>query len=196
MKGKLIPLRRVGGEPAEMSDAGLVASCAMGEVAALGALFDRYSGAVYGFLARFAPSRADADDLVQATFLEVQRAAPRFQGKSSVKTWILAIAANIARHHLRDEGRRLAGVSALAERPRAEAGRPDEVAAERELIARIGEAVAALSHDLRVVFVLCDLEGVPGVEAARVLGLRDGTLTRRLCEARKAIRAALGGSWR
>ena len=54
----------------------------------------------------------------------------------------------------------------------------------------------ALPHDLRAAFVLCDLEEMPGVEAARALDVRAGTLWRRLHEARRALRAALfdGGS--
>ena len=50
-----------------------------------------------------------------------------------------------------------------------------------------------LAPDLREVFVMCDLEEVPGAEAATALGLREGTLWWRLSEARKALRKALEG---
>ena len=59
------------------------------------------------------------------------------------------------------------------------------------LIARLEDQLGRLPEDLRVAFVMCDVEGVAGVEAARVLGLREGTLWRRLHFARKALRAAL-----
>ena len=91
MKGKLLALRRVAGDPAEMSDVALLAACAVGDSAALGALFDRHRSAVQRFLARLADQR-DTDDLVQETFLQVNRSADRFRGRSSVKTWILGIA--------------------------------------------------------------------------------------------------------
>jgi len=57
----------------------------------------------------------------------------------------------------------------------------------------LAAALDRLPHDLRTVYVLCDLEDLPGVEAARVLGLRDGTLWRRLHEARRALREAIEG---
>ena len=107
MTAKLVPLRRISGDITEMSDEALLAACGTGDAPALGALFDRFHQAVYRFASRLAVTDDLArDDLVQATFLEVQRAAPSFRGTSSVKTWILGIAANIARHTLRAERRR------------------------------------------------------------------------------------------
>lgn len=196
VKGKIIPLRRVQGDSAEMSDEALVAACAVGEAAALGALFDRYQSTVYRFLARLAGTDArDLDDLVQATFLEVYRASRQFRAKSQVKTWILGVAFNIARHHIRSEVRRKAMVNALSERS-GQGGDvpPDEAASRRQMMTRLQQALSMLPPDLRVVFVMCDLEEIRGVDAAQILKIREGTLWRRLHEARKALREALGGS--
>ena len=77
--------------------------------------------------------------------------------------------------------------------PRQTAPRPDEASEHNELLARLQVAVLALSPKLRVVFLMCDVEGIPGVEVARGLGLRQGTLWRRLHEARRRLRAALEG---
>jgi DNA-directed RNA polymerase specialized sigma24 family protein len=60
-----------------------------------------------------------------------------------------------------------------------------------EALRRIERVLEALPHDLRVAFVLCDLEGISGVDAARTLGVRPGTVWRRLHEARKELRARL-----
>jgi RNA polymerase sigma-70 factor (ECF subfamily) len=60
-------------------------------------------------------------------------------------------------------------------------------------MARLKAAMEGLPHDLREVFVMCDLEEIRGVDAARVLDIREGTLWRRLHEARKALREALEG---
>src|SRR5258708_32534723 len=113
---KVLPLRRVEGVLSEMSDEALVAACAVGEAAALGALFDRHRTSVYRFLSRVCAShRGDLDDLVQSTFVEVFRSAARFSGCGRVSTWVFGIAANVARHHVRGEARRralLASVSA------------------------------------------------------------------------------------
>src|SRR5687767_5061415 len=101
------PARREAAGGEVLSDEALLAACATGDAAALGALFDRFHDAVYRFAARLATTDELArDDLVQATFLEVCRTAHTFRGGSAVKTWILGVAANVARHTLRSEQRR------------------------------------------------------------------------------------------
>jgi RNA polymerase sigma-70 factor, ECF subfamily len=193
--GKLLPLRRVESSPAAMSDDALLAACGVGDGSALGALFDRYHRDVYRFLARVSRSGAkDLDDLVQATFVEVGRAAGGFRGRSAVRTWVLGVAANVARHHVRSEVRRRSMVERASELPQPTASLPDENLEHRQLVERLGVALAELPHHLREAFVMVDLEEVPVVEVARALGLREGTLGRRLHEARKALRAALGES--
>jgi len=191
--GKLVPLRRVTGEVTELSDEALVAACATGDTAALGALFDRFNVAVYRFVARLATvDEAARDDVVQATFLEVQRCAAKFRGGSSVKTWILGVAANVARRALRGERRRRARQAVfLVEHETVEAVRPDATIERRRLMARIADALAQLPHDQQVAFVMCDLEQLTGVEVARALRIPEGTLWRRLHQARKAMRDAM-----
>ncbi len=192
MTAKLVPLRRVAGDVAELSDEALLAACATGDAAALGALFDRFHVAVYRFAARLPTTdEAARDDLVQATFLEVSRTARKFRGTSSVKTWLLGVAANLARHQLRGEQRRrvrqarfLDGISAVPDAP-------EEALDRRRLLGRIAGALASLPHDQQVAFILCDLEQGPGVDVARALAIPEGTLWRRLHHARKAVRAAI-----
>jgi RNA polymerase sigma-70 factor (ECF subfamily) len=192
---RLIPLRRIEGDAAAMSDEALLAACATGDAAALGALFDRFSDAVYRFTGRLATTDELArDDLVQATFLEVRRTAHAFRGTSSVKTWILGIAANVARHALRGERRRRAHQARYLERIEGAPAPLDDQVARRALMARIAEALAALPRDQQIAFLLCDLEQLPGAEVARALGIPEGTLWRRLHTARKAMRAAVEGA--
>ena len=192
MTAKLVPLRRVTGDIAEMSDEALLAACATGDASALGALFDRFHVAVYRFAARLPVTDELArDDLVQATFLEVRRAAPSFRGSSTVKTWILGIAANVARHTLRAERRRRAHQAGYLERIAASPELLDAQVERRKLLARVAEALAALPRDQQIAFILCDLEQLPGVEVARALEVPEGTLWRRLHTARKAMRGAI-----
>lgn len=193
-RGQIVPLRRVVGDAHEMSDEALLAACAVAEPAALGALFDRHAVCVHRFLARVAPAgRGDLDDLVQMTFVEVWKSSSRFRGTGSARSWILGIAANVARHHARGEARRSSAMRDLAEVPPPRAPRPDEQAARGQLVERLAEAVRRLPHDLRVAFVLCDVEGIPGAAAARALGVREGTMWRRLHDARKRLRSRLEG---
>lgn len=183
----------------QLSDEALLAACAVGDPQALGALFDRHHDALHGFLDRLARPYADEiDDLVQATFVEVWRGARRFRGGAAVRTWMFGIASNLVRRRIRSEGRKRAALTALSVTPAApapgHADRPDDATIRAQLVERLGPALAALSHELREVFVLCDVEGVPGVEVARALGLRQGTVWRRLHDARRRLRRALEGA--
>ncbi len=187
MRHKIAYLHR-NNTDAAAPDAALITACGNGDATALGALFDRHHQAVYRFLSRMSGADGpDLDDLVQTTFIEVGRSASRFAGRSSVKSWILGIGANVARHHIRSEVRRKRTVKALeavqyhgGETPEATYGRQQQVE-------QLTEALEGLSHKLRVVFVMCDLEGISGVEAASTLGIKPGTLWRRLHDARKKL---------
>ncbi len=131
------------------------------------------------------------DDLVQTTFMEVWRAAKKYDARGSVRSFVFGIAANTVRHHVRGAKRRRDAIAALPEPPPSRA--PDATAIRNQQLDRLATALAALPHDLRVAYVMCDLEDIPGVEAARALDVRAGTLWRRLHEARRALREAIGG---
>ncbi len=192
---RVIPIRRIGGAPAEMSDEALVAACATGENAALGALYDRHVEAVRRFLARMSGTdERDLDDLVQATFETVPRAARRFDGDSQVRTWLFGVANNVARHHVRSEIRRKRLASAFAdERKGGSAADTASEVMERERASRLQAAIADLPDKLREAFVLVYLEGIAGGEVAKLLGVREGTIWKRLFQARARLRESLGG---
>lgn len=192
MSAKIIPIRRVEGDLPEMSDDALLAACGTGDSAALGALFDRFNADVYRIAGRFPRiDDLERDDIVQATFLQVTRMAPTYRGIATVRTWILGIAANIARRQFRSEQRRRARQAKFLAIPSSQPRGVDEQFERRQLMARIEAALADLPHDQQVAFVLCDLEQLPGRDVARVLEIPEGTLARRLHDARKAMRTAL-----
>lgn len=189
----VVPLHRIAGVPAEMSDEALVAACATGELAALGALYDRHADGVRRFLARLAGTdERDLADLVQTTFETALRAARGFDGRSAVRTWLIGIANNAARHHVRTEIRRRRLADAARAEPAATGDATGELL-ERERANRLQDAIAALPPKLREVFVMVYLEGLRGAEVARVLGVREGTIWKRLHEARARLRAQLEG---
>ncbi|HRI55229.1 MAG TPA: RNA polymerase sigma factor [Pseudomonadota bacterium] len=172
-----------------LSAEALVVACGTGDSAALGELFDRFHQTVYRFLSRYlGPRNPDLDDLVQATFLEVRRAASRFRKESSVNSWIVGIAINVARHYLRSETRRRALLRSTELPPTCAQGTPESQTAHSEFLQRLQQSILQLPEHLRAAFVMCELEGVSGPEAARLLSIREGTLWRRLHDARKLIR--------
>ena len=193
-EGKVVPFQRKAPWLAEATDQVLVAACAMNDSAAMAELFDRYCEAVHRFLARLVGAgQADVDDMVHTTFLEALRSVGRFRGQSSVKTWLFGIAANVGRHHIRDQVRRRSFLRAWGERDPAPSRTPDAAAEHRQAVERVSVALSRLPYDLRAAFVLCDLEEMSGADAAAALDVRPGTLGRRLFEARRALRAAVEG---
>ena len=77
-------------------DVELIRSIAAGDKHAMQILFARHNVRIFRFLRRFVRDRSAAEDLVSEVFLDVWRQAGRFQGRSQVTTWLLAIARNKA----------------------------------------------------------------------------------------------------
>ncbi len=184
---ELHPSRSVRDE--DMSDPGLVAACAAGDRTARALLFERHVDAIHRFVARMRASDADVvDDLVQMTFLRAFGAASRFRG-TTARAWLHGIAANVVKEHARKEIRRKRALTVVAETVCATTSPRDPTLA----LARLPGAIAALPHALRAAFVLVDLEGERGSDAASALGIPQGTLWRHVYEARCALREALHG---
>ncbi len=172
----------------ELTDAGLVAACATGDRTARGLLFERHVDAIHRFVARMRGSDADAvDDLVQMTFLRAFHAAGRFRG-TTARAWLHGIAANVVKEHARKEIRRKRTLRAIADAVPVATTPPRD-----PLLAKLPDAIAGLPHALRAAFVLVDLEGERGIDAASALGIPQGTLWRRVHEARTQLRARLQG---
>ncbi|MFJ6195478.1 sigma-70 family RNA polymerase sigma factor [Micromonospora sp. NPDC092111] len=139
---------------------------------------------------RFAAALVDpdsADDLTQETYLRAFRALPGFQGRSSVRTWLLGIARRACADHLRTVVRR----RRLDERLAAEAhtGRPHPDPA-----GQLGAAdlVHRLPAERRAAFVLTQLLGLSYAEAAAVEGVPVGTIRSRVARARTDLVDAVG----
>jgi RNA polymerase sigma-70 factor (ECF subfamily) len=186
--GKLVAFDRAV-ERRHLADEQLLAACANGDASALAELFRRHGDRVMRMLSRArGVDRPDLEDLVQSTFLEVGRSAGSFDGRAAVGTWILAVALNLARNHVRGEVRRRSFLTAFARAPRTPVRVPDDSASRRQVIERLQAAAAALPERLLTVFVLIDIEGVKGSEVARVLGIPEGSVWRRLHEAHERLR--------
>ena len=82
-------------------DAALIQLIAAGDKHAMHILFARHNVRVFRFVVRFVGDKSTAEDLVSEVFLDVWRQAGRFQGRSQVTTWLLAIARNKALSALR-----------------------------------------------------------------------------------------------
>jgi RNA polymerase sigma-70 factor, ECF subfamily len=95
-RGQHYTITSAGRQTSDTSDVALIRSIAAGDKHAMQILFARHNVRVFRFLARFVGDKSAAEDLVNEVFLDVWRQAGRFQGRSQVTTWLLAIARNKA----------------------------------------------------------------------------------------------------
>jgi RNA polymerase sigma-70 factor (ECF subfamily) len=158
--------------------------------AAFESLLLRHGPMVLGVCRRVLRNEADAHDAFQATFLVFLRKAPSISRRQEVGNWLYGVARKTA---LKAE--------ALNRRRRvkeAQARRvpwttpPDEDG--DDLRIRLDEALTRLPDKYRAAVVLCDLEGKPLKEAARLLGCPLGTVASRLVRARGLLVRRLGRS--
>ena len=157
-----------------------------GEPGSFDAFYDRYSDPVYRLCYRLCGHAADAEDLAQEVFLAAYQGLHRFVGRSSVSTWLYRIA--MYRWQRLRAGPMSETVS-LEEEPAALVS-ADPAAAGVERLS-LGNALDALSVDLREAFLLVKAEGLKYREAAQVLDVPQGTLQYRVHEAVKKLRRLL-----
>jgi RNA polymerase sigma-70 factor (ECF subfamily) len=185
-----LPLLVVSSERAT-AEQRLVVRLQAGELAALAEAYDEHHVHVRAFAQRLIGDDGAAEDLVQETFLALPRVVARFRGDASLRTLLLSIAINGARHHVRAAARRRAATARLAREPNPEASTPAEEVARAELAAALLRALDALSIEQRAVVVLCEVEGRTAVEAARIVGAPEATVRTRLFHARRKLSEAL-----
>jgi RNA polymerase sigma-70 factor (ECF subfamily) len=123
-----------------------------------------------------------ADDLTQETYLRAFRSLADFEGRSSVRTWLLAIARRTCADHIRTVQRRRRLEARLAE--------PEPVPDHAGLHGA-ADLIRQLPDDRRVAFVLTQVVGMSYAEAAAIEGVPVGTIRSRVARARDQLIAAV-----
>jgi RNA polymerase sigma-70 factor (ECF subfamily) len=177
---------------AEDPESTLVARLQEGEPAAVGEVYDEHNAAVRAFARRLIGEPEAAEDLVHDVFVSLPRAASRFRGDSSLRTFLISIAANHAKHFVRAATRRRAALDRLARQPEVESSRdPEQDVRRRELAAALTRALDQLPVDQRVAFVLCEVEERTSRDVSAIAGVPEATVRTRLFHARKKLRTLL-----
>lgn len=165
-----------------------------GDARALGAAYDAHHEAVRAFARRLLGDAAAAEDLVHDVFVALPSAIRRFEGRSSLRTFLISIAVNHARHAKRATARRLGAYERLHVEPRQEDGTDPAREHERRALADMLERMLGeLPMDQRVAVVLCIVEERTSGEAAEIAGVPEATMRTRLFYARKKLREMLDG---
>lgn len=179
------------------SDEQLLVRSAAGERSALEELFRRYRMVAYRVAYRLLANEADALDAVQDGFVKALVHLPRFQGRSSFKTWLLRVVSNAALDLGRSRGRReMISMDALRQRGQDDAEPQQTAVPERDLelsdIRRqVTRALEQLSPAQRQTFVLHAEAELSYREIAETLGISIGTVMSRLFYARQRLKTIL-----
>ncbi|OBJ55475.1 RNA polymerase subunit sigma-70 [Mycobacterium sp. 1423905.2] len=163
----------------------LALAAADGDAQALEAFIKATQQDVWRFVT-YLSDASSADDLTQETFLRAIGAIPRFAGRSSARTWLLAIARRVVADHFRH----------AQSRPRTAHGAdPEQVlAADRhsrgfEDLVEVTTMIAQLTADQREALLLTQLLGLSYADAAAVCGCPVGTIRSRVARARDSLLA-------
>jgi len=171
------------GEP---DDRGLVLAAQSGDRAAFGTLVRRYQRGVHGIGMRFFRNEADADDLVQETFVRAWRAIDRFDADRPLLPWLRRIATNWALNRL-DASRRHGEEELTDALPSTAVAADDELASKR-LREDVERALQELPADQRMILILRAVDGLSYQEIADTIDVPIGTVMSRLARAREAMR--------
>jgi len=178
---------------------GLLRQAQSGEFAAFGLLVGRLQQRVFGMAYRILGETHDAEDVSQQTFLSLIEHLDSFRGESTVRTWVLRIAANHALKLLRKR-RGLptepTGDTSYADIPHPEfiapwRHEPSVLAEQHETRKLIDQALTEIHEHYREVFILRDMEGFSVKETAELLGISEANAKVRLLRARLALRERL-----
>jgi RNA polymerase sigma-70 factor (ECF subfamily) len=196
-------------------DAEIVGRLRDGEESAFAELIDRYGPTMLRVAQMYVRDRATAEEVVQETWLAVLNGIDRFEGRSSLKTWLFRILTNRAKTRGERDGRMLpfsalAGAGDEADEPSVDPDRflgpdsphpgawaapprawPQDKVLERETLGVIQMAIGELPEAQREVIRLRDVEGWSPMEVADALEITDGNQRVLLHRARSKVRAAL-----
>jgi len=171
-----------------------------GDRAEFARLVDAYSAPIYRLGLRMLGNAQDAEDILQNTFLNALTHLPEFEGRSSLATWLYRIAANEALMSIRRRKPEVNLEDLQADDPDAD-WMPATFAdwsnlPEAELLSEEGKknleaAIAGLPENLRLVFIMRDIEGLSIKETAGALGLTETNVKTRLLRARLHLREQL-----
>ncbi len=179
----------------------LIARIRAGDTSACALCVEAHAPALYRLALRLTGDPQEAEDVLQDTFLSAFQALDRFDGRSSLRTWLHRIALNAALMRLRKQrGRVIVSLDSSqdddAQGDLSEvlpASEPDAEAllTQQETAALLGDAIEQLPPALREAFVLREVEELSTAETARRLGISEGAVKVRLHRARRALRAYL-----
>jgi len=168
-----------------------IARLTLGDRAAVAEAYDAHHSAVRAFAKRLVGETAAAEDLVHEVFVVLPRAIRGYRGDASLRTFLISVAVNHARHHVRAAARRRYAMERYEREPGRAVSDPEQLSGRRELAQVLERCLDALPLDQRIAFVLCEVEERSSTEVAGIVGAPEGTVRTRLFHAKKKLRSLL-----
>jgi RNA polymerase sigma-70 factor (ECF subfamily) len=168
------------------SDKDLIARIAGQDQQAIEVLFARYQVRVFRFIQRRVRSEAIAEELTNEVFMEVWRSAAKFEGRSSLTSWMLGIAHNKAVSMLRkrrDDELDDDAARAIED----DADDPEVTAQKTDKGARLRACLDRLSNDHKTIVDLVYYQEMSIAEVAEIVGIPENTVKTRMFYARKKL---------
>ncbi len=181
----------------DSTDAELMLATARGDLGAFATLVEKYHPRAVAYASRMAGDPDEARDLAQEAFLRLLRAAPRYEARASLVSYLYTILRNLLRSSRRRREDPLVWnpatmrVGGAVDRSDLDARDPEITLGERERLEKIEGAIAALPDRLREVFVLSELEGMSYQEIGRICRCPIGTVASRKHAAVARLRVEL-----
>ena len=168
------------------SDEVLIGRIAGGDRLAMKVLFARHHVRVYRFVLRMVRNEATAEDLISEVFLDVWRQAEKFEGRSTVSTWMLSIARYKALSALRRRGEEELD-DETADAIEDQADDPEIALAKKDKAAVLRQCLLKLSAEHREIVNLVYYQHKSVEEVAGIVGIPEATVKTRMFYARKKL---------
>jgi RNA polymerase sigma-70 factor, ECF subfamily len=167
------------------ADEALIGRIARGDRLAMQVLFARHHVRIYRFVLRLLRDEMAAEDVIGDVFLDVWRQASRFEGRSAVSTWLIAIARFKALSLLRK--RRDDGLDAETAESIEDAADPERAVTKQDKGEKLRKCLAGLSPEHREIIDLVYYHEKSVEEVARIVGIPENTVKTRMFYARKKL---------
>ena len=174
---------------ADTFDQKLVRQAQAGDYRAFNALVGKYRARIMRLTRRYARNDADAEDLVQDTFLKAYRALPSFRGDAAFYSWLHRIAVNAAKTGLSVNARdaHVISIEGTGGEQIEDMNTPESLAVTDEIFAAISAAMGELCEQQRTAIVLREIDGLSYQQVAGAMSCPVGTVRSRVFRAREAI---------
>jgi len=171
-------------------DGKLLDGIAKGDRAAFTEFYQRHNRSLFAFLVKMVRDRELAEEVLSETMLDVWRQAGRFEGKSSVTTWLFSIGHHKAVSRLR-RMREVALDEEVAANIEDSGPTPDMLASDKDMSRLLARLIECLSLDHREILQLAYYQEFSVQEIAEVLDLPENTVKTRMFYARQRLKALL-----